>query len=203
MQVKERVWIFSMKTDAVALKYNTNSLEAILEQAEKVAEYYKLPARKALQLRLLCEEVSNMIPELLYFSEGSFYIDGENKNVEIHVNLKAVKRMDMDKDRILSVSADKKNSAKGIINGILNAVSSFLEGQEAAEQSPAFLDMMSLDTYPGAYWSLDNYMETEEYTNSEEPWDELEKSIILGVADDVKVGIVDKKVDIVIKKDFN
>ena len=196
-----------MRTDVVALSNKKEeSFVAMMEVAEKVVAYYELPVKKAMQLRLLCEELANMLPELLYFAEGSFYIDGENKNIELHVNLKAINRTDMNKDRIIAASADKKNSAKGIINRLTNVISSFFEGQETADEmglhDPAFLNMNAMDTYPGGYWSLGTYMDSYDESEAEEPWDELEKSIIIGIADDVKVGIVDKKVEIVVKKNF-
>ena len=49
-------------------------------------------------------------------------------------------------------------------------------------------------------WSLSNYRSgTKEETKE---WDELEKSIIAKLADDVIVGIIGEKVEIVIKKKF-
>ncbi|MCR5142759.1 MAG: hypothetical protein K6C68_09575 [Ruminococcus sp.] len=55
-------------------------------------------------------------------------------------------------------------------------------------------------------WSLMNYINAfdreEEKQNRSEAWDELEKSIIANLADDVVVGVLNGKVDIVVKKKF-
>jgi hypothetical protein len=50
-------------------------------------------------------------------------------------------------------------------------------------------------------WTLSKYRDS--VKNEEEPWDELEKSIIANVADDVVVSVKGKQVEIVILKDFS
>ena len=50
-------------------------------------------------------------------------------------------------------------------------------------------------------WTLSRYKDSQK--NSEEPWDELEKSIIANLADDVIVSVKGNKVEIVIVKTFN
>ena len=56
------------------------------------------------------------------------------------------------------------------------------------------------------YWSLDRYRsEVEEHrteASAAQAWDELEKSIVGKLADDVLVGIRSDKVELIIKKSF-
>ena len=49
-------------------------------------------------------------------------------------------------------------------------------------------------------WSLNSYKE--QASGQSEEWDELEKSIIANLADDVIVGVTGKKVEIVVVKNF-
>ena len=49
-------------------------------------------------------------------------------------------------------------------------------------------------------WSLNKYKDAQK--EKEEPWDEIEKSIIANIADNVKVSVKGKVVEIVITKDF-
>ena len=51
------------------------------------------------------------------------------------------------------------------------------------------------------YWSLKNYRANVKDEDSEE-WDELEKSIINNLADDVIVGVKGKQAKIIIEKKF-
>lgn len=50
-------------------------------------------------------------------------------------------------------------------------------------------------------WHLSSYKEN--VSDNTEEWDELEKSIIANLANDVIVGVKGKKVDIIIKKTFD
>ena len=51
-------------------------------------------------------------------------------------------------------------------------------------------------------WSLDQYRNTVKKENKSEDWDELEKSVLASVADDVIVGVKGRQADIVIVKKF-
>ena len=59
--------------------------------------------------------------------------------------------------------------------------------------------MIDVGGYSNA-WSLSTYKQGAK--NKTEAWDELEKSIIANMADDVIVGIIGGKVEITIKKSF-
>ncbi len=61
--------------------------------------------------------------------------------------------------------------------------------------------MLAEPYYYSNAWALSQYKETAK--EDENAWDELERSIIANLADDVVVGIKGKKVDIVVKKDFD
>ena len=50
-------------------------------------------------------------------------------------------------------------------------------------------------------WTLNRYKDAER--NNAEPWDELEKSIIANLADDVIVAVKGNNVEISIIKNFN
>ena len=51
------------------------------------------------------------------------------------------------------------------------------------------------------YWTLAQYKTTATQKNEKE-WDEIEKSVILSIADDVIVGVKGTKADITIIKNF-
>ena len=54
----------------------------------------------------------------------------------------------------------------------------------------------------GYLWSLDQYRLSVQQEQQGEQWDELEKSVLASVADDVTVGVQAKQVNITVVKRF-
>jgi hypothetical protein len=50
-------------------------------------------------------------------------------------------------------------------------------------------------------WTLSRYKDAQK--DNAEPWDELEKSIIANLADDVIVSVKGNQIEIIIEKNFN
>ncbi len=202
-----------MKTNVCKLTNDKSTLDSILAEAEKSAEYNKLSSKQALQLRLLAEEMVGMLPELLEIGDGEFWIENKNSEYELHAAIKT-KRMSFDKkEEIMSMSKSGVNAAsKGIINKIKIVVESMADGYVEAsrmsnEAGYQIYDMGAIDG--GMYsdmwsnaWSLKSYRSLAKKQDDNDAWDELEKSVIANIADDVIVGYVGRKVDIIIKKEL-
>lgn len=202
-----------MKSDVCKLTNDKSTLDNILAEAEKSASYNKLSAKQSLQLRLLAEEMVGMLPELLEIGNGEFWIENDGPEYELHAAIKT-KRMTLDKkEEIMSVSKSGVNaSSKGIINKIKLIAESMADGYvEASKMSNTagyeFYDMGSAtgqlqNEIWSEAWSLKNYRDNAQDNKDKETWDELEKSVIANIADDVIVGYIGKKVNIIIKKVF-
>ncbi len=194
-----------MKSDVYRLEKSMTDFQRIPSEAERVASYNSLDERQSRRLRLLSEELIGMLPELLGFGRGEFWIENEGKRFELHVSVTPDSVLDLDKDRILSVSSSGENVAtKGIMNKIRVAAEMMLMtyGETTTEYQCDFYDMgmvTDLHHYSSA-WSLNSYKE--QASGQSEEWDELEKSIIANLADDVIVGVTGKKVEIVVVKNF-
>ena len=52
------------------------------------------------------------------------------------------------------------------------------------------------------FWSLEEYRLKVKKEEQSEAWDELEKSVIASVADDIIVGVKGKRADIIVVKKF-
>ena len=76
-----------MKSDILLLSSNTDNLELLLKETEKQAEYRGLEKKEAGRLRLLVEELHEMLPELLSFSAAKFWIESEEKKFELHTTI--------------------------------------------------------------------------------------------------------------------
>ena len=194
----------TMKSNVHELTKSMDDFRIIPEEAEKTARYNDLDERQSRKLRLLSEELIGMLPELLEYGKGEFWIENDGPMFELHVSVRVENFMNIDRDKVLSVSKSGKNAAAvGIINKIRIATELMMVGysEVAMYEGCDFYEMGVISNcmeYNRA-WSLGNYME--QAKNAHE-WDELEKSIIAKLADDVIVGIIGNKVEIVIKKSF-
>ena len=61
---------------------------------------------------------------------------------------------------------------------------------------------MTADWNYDRLWSLEQYRTAVKAEDKKEKWDELEKSVLAAVADDVVVGVKGKEADIIIVKKF-
>lgn len=199
-----------MKSDICLLtKNDSDTLKKVLAETEKAAEYSSLDKKESGRLRLLAEELFEMIPSVLQFSSGEFWIESEGKKFEIHTSLKPTELLTIEKrEEILKVSTSGKNAAaKGIMSKIrLAATFMMIEYENNSDLTLSgasfFDDGLGINPYFSlSSWSLEQYRKKIQDEKGEK-WDELEKSIIANIADDVIVGIQGKQVDIIVKKAF-
>ena len=198
-----------MKSDICNLTKDAESLAAVLTQTEKAAKYGNLDKKQTSRLRLLAEELIGMLPELLSFSGGQFWVESNGNEYELHTSLTPTDKMTIDKrDKLMAISTTGKNvAAVGIMNKIRLAVSFMMTDIDQAMAESAYLcdfyngGMTKVPIFPDSAWSLRTYKEQAEAEKGQ-PWDELEKSIIANIADDVLVGLQGKRVDIIVKKSF-
>ena len=195
-----------MKSNVCKIEKGTKDLTEILGESEKVAAYNGLNHKQTLQLRLLCEEIDGMLPQILGDFEGEIWIEFEKSVCKVNVSIVFEDFTADKKKELISISKNKKNvAAKGITGKVRSVVEDLLL-DEYAQQSLAmplnvyYLPVEHMDyTY---LWSLGQYKDEVKKEEKAEQWDALEKSVIAGVADDVIVGVKGKKADIIVVKDF-
>ena len=205
-----------MKSDVIAVSSGGEGMEEALRQTEDVASYKKLDKKNALHLRLLGEEMMGMLRSLTGETEASFWIE-DNKQGVFELHLKTVTVMDAEKrGELLKVSTSGKNSAaKGIMGKIRDIFETMLAPDdlsppnyyESGLQYDGFDmtdDPMKLAMISVTSWSLEQYRESvkaeENSPDKAEEWDELEKSIVANLADEVKIFINGNAVEMVIYK---
>ena len=199
-----------MKTDVYRFERAVSDIDSVTELAGKTAAYCGLDEKQKLRLELLCEELVEMLPNLLLYGEGKFWIENNGKNIEIHTVVQADDLLSgKDRSEILAVSKSGRNSAAvGIMNKIRIAAETMLAnyalsvgtgGDVTCESSDIMDELQDPIGYSGE-WSLVNYRKTA--VSGTDEWDELEKSVIANLADDVTVGIIKGKVEITVKKSF-
>lgn len=197
-----------MKTDIITVSGAGEHLEHALALAERVAVYRQIDRKKALHLRLLAEEMMGMMRSITGEKEGKFWIEDVDNICRLH--LQVATRVDSAKrDELLSASTTGRNeSAKGLMGRLRDFFDRGAD-EDLSSCSPLML--------PGVYdfsttptldweWSMMQYQDALAYRVREndpaakEAWDELEKSVVARVADDVKVSIKGPIVEITIIK---
>ena len=207
-----------MKSNICKLNKKLTCLEAVLAEVEKVTAYNALEEKKALRIRLLAEELCGMLPGLVENFNGSFWAENDGDNYELHVELEAQDMSIELRDELISVSKSGKNAAaKGIMGKIRAVAETMLLAAFDPDYSvptDEFYDDNNFNmgfgyvdptvVFETGYvysWSLFSYKTAVEEKKSGE-YDELERSIVAKLADDIIVGVRGKNVEIVVKKSF-
>ena len=198
-----------MKSNICKIEKGTRDLDAILKESERVAEYNGLSHKQSLQLRLLCEEIDGMLPNIIDDFDGELWIEFENGVCKVNVSIEFKEFTSKKKEELVSIAKNKKNAAAvGIVGKIRDSLENFFLDEESMEALALSSGTFSLGTgysegVDYAYiWRLDEYRSTVKKEEQTEAWDELEKSVIASAADDVIVGVKGRKADIIIVKKF-
>ena len=199
-----------MKTETVGVFSSGNGRDKALDLTERTAAYCRLDKKSSLRLLLLSEELIELIRPFADMFHGDFWLETDGNNIEIH--LKTEIPMDQKtRKELLSVSSSGKNSAaKGLIGRIREMIESVTlpDDPETKAMSDEAMSLMSLGCQMGSHygsaysWSMNTYAASvsEKEADNGEAKDELEKSIVANLADEVKVNIVGSDVEVVIFK---
>lgn len=200
-----------MKTDVIAVSGSDASLQSALRQAEKVAAYEKLSAKSALQLRLLTEEMMQMVHSIAGSMDGEFWIENEGNDYQLHLAA-SIRLTSGKRAALLSASTSGKNeSARGLMGRLrdlfdrgadedIAKYSSTMLNQGYAEMASSPIDWeWSMVQYQRA---LSASVENQE-AGAQEAWDELEKSVVAHAADEVKVSLKGNRTEMTIYKQLS
>lgn len=199
-----------MRSDVIHVTNGGRGFEEALSQAELVARYKGLPNKSALHLRLLAEEMLGMMHALTGEREADFWIDDEDGVFTLHLQAETEMNAKLRKN-LLAVSTSGVNAAaKGVTGKVRDLFERMLEPGDMSlgADVAAGLCCSGFDPEFGSYmFTVDDYWSLEKYRAAardgrtpKENWDELEKSVVGRLADDVQVGIRGSKVEMAIIK---
>ncbi|MBR5500910.1 MAG: hypothetical protein IKV74_05225 [Clostridia bacterium] len=198
-----------MKSSVCKIEKGTRDLAEILKESERVAVYNGLSHKQTLQLRLLCEEIDGMLPNVIDDFEGELWIDFEDGVCKVNVSIQIPELNTDKKESLICIAKSRKNAAAvGIVGKIRNAIENFFLDEERMETLALSAESFGLahgysEGVNYAYlWRLEEYRNSVQKEAQAEAWDELEKSVIASVADDVIVGVKGKCAEIVVVKKF-
>ncbi len=167
-------------------------VEARLDGANQLIDDYifdcGLKEKEALRLRLLSEEVLRLAKSIIGHGIMDFWLEGNSRVTRIH--LLSDNHMDKEKQQeLISVSSTGTNSSEEGFFGILKSMFS-MQGLEE--------DTWSLKEYQA---KIMEKRASDKY--SQEAWDDLERSLVANLADNIEVSVNKNEVSMVVTKDFS
>lgn len=203
-----------MKTESISISSNGTGRDSAMELTEKTGAYCGLDHKSTLRLRLLSEELIGLMHSFADDLLGEFWLEAKNDTVEVH--LKTSIPMDLKtRNEILSVSTSGKNAAaKGFMGSIREMISlmTLPDDPETKAMTEEAMGMMTMGCQLGTHannysWAMSTYVasiesESEKRKEAQEAKDDLERSIVANLADDVTVHIIGSDVEITIYKTF-
>lgn len=195
-----------MRSDIIKVNSSGTGVEEALAQAEAVANYKGLSAKQGLWLRLLSEELMGLLKGLTGEENAEFWIEDEGGEFRLH--LATDTEMDKEKRaRLLETSTTGTNAAAVGLMGKLRCLFERAFEPDAPGAIPFFDSgwMGSEEDITGmsnTYWSLNSYRQFMQTRRGTDEWDELERSIVGNLADEIRVGIKGGKVEMTIYKNM-
>ena len=205
-----------MTTAEIKVTANGEGMEEALSATEKLGLDSGLSHKENLRLRLLAEELIGLMRGITGSVEAVYLARLEGRKSELSLSADVSLNQEMRKQLLAASSSGKNAAAKGFMGRIRDMVATILlpENGESGEVSGLSLGLMSLGG-PARYtagvnayaWSMSKYMSEvrsscEQDEDAAKAWDELEKSIVANLADEVTVKIVGSLVEINITKAF-
>ena len=196
-----------MRTEQIRVSSSGEGMEEALQMTEKFGLESGLIRKEDLRLRLLAEELLGMMRSIVGKIEALYWIEGEDQKYDIFLAGDVELNQDS-RRKLIEVSSKHENAAaKGFMGKLRDMIGVMLlpEGDGPSMTSIGLMTMGSPNEFianSDAYsWSLNKYREELQASDNEEARkenDELERSIVASLADEVSVSIEDSKVTIVV-----
>lgn len=195
-----------MKSNVIHINNNEDMAAEVLQEVEHAASYNQLDNKTTIMLRLLAEELIGLQKGILGFNRGEFFLDDEDGVYKLHLNAKLRLNLE-EQERFVDIATNHKNDAyKGFTGKLRMMIDSYSAAQAAVPIEPTGMQFMESSAIIAtavdydSIWTLNSFRDENE--GDREIWDELEKSILVSIADDIIVGTRADYVDITVIKKF-
>ncbi len=170
------------------------SLARALDETERFSREEGLDHKKALHLRLLCEELIGMVGTIVHITYGSYWIDEIKGEYQLHLEAKALMTEER-RETLLDVAPDGQNAAYA---GVKGKIAEFFDrmAQGGSYNMIGMVDDPAMNTQAMYNWSYQCYVENMRTQKKQLDWDQMEKSILTKLTKDIKVGVRENEVTI-------
>ena len=192
-----------MKTEQTTIIRGEKGVSEALAMTEKLGADYGLERKSVLHLRLLAEELFGMIRGIAGNIASEYRIIAEDKKFELHLK-SDIKMTEEVREKLIGVSSSGKNAAASGFTGKIRVM--IAEALLSIREAAPYAVINTASAY-SPVWIMSDY-KTEVQKNADkdkaaqQAWDELEKSVLAKIADDIKVGVVGNSVEIIIYKEL-
>ena len=208
-----------MVTKKLIVDSSGSGMDEALSTADRFSVSEGLDHRIAMHVHLLAEEAVGMVRAITDEFSALFWLESTDDS-RILIHLLAETDMDQEKKQaLIDASKSKRNdAARGIMGKIREIVENGMYrmdevGKLEAQYGGVPLMYSLMGSTDSSYaqsvnyqWTLGQYRRNVEAARDEddpaakEAWDELEKSIVANIADDVRVSVKGSSVELVIEK---
>lgn len=198
------------RTERIYLNSTVQRNEDLRLWVEDFAAEAGMTKQDALRVSLLVEETAGMVRGLMQNYESEMWLEGDRNSCTLYLDVVS-RRSEGEKQ-------DQKTAHAGFMGKICELLQCAYRFDSDADVPDAWLDAVPGYMSFGAagrgeepvlmgQWSLENYRnalkeKVREDAAAESALDELEKSVVANLADDVMIGIRDNRVKLVISKRF-
>ena len=189
-----------MKSNEIKLSNSLSCAVAALAEVERASAQAGLSRDQANVLRLLTEEMISMTTDILSGCRGSLWMEWEGTDCQLHLTASAPME-ERERAAFLAASRARVNAP---VSGLKNRIAALVSGMLASLDQPELYPLMGPGFVRGAsapVWSMAAWRAAAPRETPEE-LEGVERSILLGMADDVVVSVRRSWVELVVKKRF-
>ena len=203
-----------MKTRKITVNSNGSGMPWALDAVEEFSRDMGFDERCARRTRLLAEETMSMVRAIVGEFVAEFWMES-TPECSCILHLQASSPMNFEKKQeLIETSSQQRNEASvGIMGKIQDFIEDSLYSMEYSQRvTMGGAEIMSLGgvalAADGYMWSLDKYREDMEQNGDDEDaamdaaLEELEKSIVANIADDIRVYVKGNDIEMIIEKNF-
>ena len=206
-----------MNSDVIKISNDGQGMSDALDFLDNAAKDLALDRKQSFHLRLIGEEMFSMVRSIAGNFQANFTFEESNRACTLRLEALAAELDYGQRKEFLSASTTGKNIATlGIMDKVRELIEAgFYNMEESLNlQAEYGLGMFNYgaigimdNALPDAIysWSMQKYIEEVKDLDSEdgeEAADELEKSIIANIADEVLVGVKKNSIELIIRKQF-
>lgn len=181
------------------------NMDEVFAKIEKAAQAWSLTPKETNTLRLLGEEMVGMTASLARVDDLDFFVKSEEKNFELHLVAKASITPAQKREFVQASSHKQNQMSKGLKGKVKSIFEDFfyIDPDIAYNNVPYGYVVAPAGAYNVAVaWSMNEYINTAPLSEQKEAWDELEKSILINMADDIVIGASLGQVEMTVSKHF-
>ena len=195
-----------MKSKEIKLSNSLSCAMEALQMVETTSAEAGLTREQTNILRLLTEEMISMTTDILRTCQGTLWLECEHGDCALHLNATAP----MEEGAKAAFIAASKEKVNAPIKGLKNKISALFAGLLIYQEYPDYYISVCSSFGGGVpmhnaplMWSLAEYGRGRSREEKSAEMEGVEKSILLGFADDVIVSVRNNWVDLTVKKQFS